>query len=171
MYCPQCSQQQISDEMHFCSRCGFQLTGVRELMAGGKVLPVHEDKLESRRVLALKGARSGVVLMLISLPIALVVTVLTASDDDFAVLFLLPVLMMLVGFIRTCYGIFCQSRSKELKSAAEKKVVSIPTFRTPENLNAGMPHIQLLQPSKQTAEVRQPASVTENTTRLLDEDA
>ena len=171
MYCPQCSQQQISEEMHFCSRCGFQLTGVRELMAGGGVLPVREDKLENRRAMALKRARSGVMLMLISLPIALVVLVLTASDDDFAVLFLLPVLIMLVGFLRTCYGIFCQGRSKELKSAAEQKPTSIPTFRTAEKLNPGVPPIQLLQQSKETAEVRQPASVTEHTTRLLDEDA
>ena len=171
MYCPQCSQQQFSDEMHFCSRCGFQLTGVRELMAGGRVLPVREDKLESRRAVALKGARSGVLLILTSLPIALVILVLTASDDDFAVLFLLPVLLMIIGILRTSYGIFCQGRSKELKSLAEQTPRSIPTFRTAENLNAGAPPIQLLQQSKQTAEVRQPASVTENTTRLLDEDA
>ena len=170
MYCPQCSQQQISDEMHFCSKCGFQLTGVRELMAGGRVLPVRKDKRESRRARALKG-RSGVLLMLLSLPVALIVTVITANDDDFAVLFLIPVLMMLVGLVRTCYGIFCQARSRELKSAEEKKVASIPSFRTPESLNAGVPPIQLLQQSKQTAEVRQPASVTEHTTRLLDEDA
>jgi uncharacterized membrane protein YvbJ len=33
MYCPKCSQQQISDEMRFCSRCGFPLGAVKELIA------------------------------------------------------------------------------------------------------------------------------------------
>lgn len=28
MYCPHCGQQQASDEMRFCSRCGFSLRGV-----------------------------------------------------------------------------------------------------------------------------------------------
>lgn len=140
-------------------------------MAGGRVLPLREDKLESRRAVALRGARSGVMLMLISVPIALVGGVLTASDDDFAVLFLLPVLLVIIGFLRTCYGIFCQGRSKKLKSLGEQKTTSIPAFRTAENLNAGAPPKHLMQQSKQTAEVRQPASVTENTTRLLEEDA
>ena len=35
MYCPKCSQLQISEEMRFCSRCGFALGAVRELVASG----------------------------------------------------------------------------------------------------------------------------------------
>jgi hypothetical protein len=33
MYCPKCSQQQISEEPRFCSRCGFQLDAVKTLLA------------------------------------------------------------------------------------------------------------------------------------------
>lgn len=33
MYCPKCSQQQASDHVRFCSRCGFQLNIVKELLA------------------------------------------------------------------------------------------------------------------------------------------
>src|SRR5215467_2241007 len=39
MYCPNCGQQQVSDEMRFCSRCGLALSGLAEWLAGG--LPVR----------------------------------------------------------------------------------------------------------------------------------
>lgn len=35
MYCPQCSQQQATGEMRFCSRCGFPLKIVSQLVANG----------------------------------------------------------------------------------------------------------------------------------------
>ncbi|HMJ09114.1 MAG TPA: zinc ribbon domain-containing protein [Pyrinomonadaceae bacterium] len=39
MHCPRCGQQQISAETKFCSRCGFQLALVSELLANGGFLP------------------------------------------------------------------------------------------------------------------------------------
>jgi len=33
MYCPKCSQIQTEDGLRFCSRCGFQLGVVKELLA------------------------------------------------------------------------------------------------------------------------------------------
>ncbi|HEV2915387.1 MAG TPA: zinc ribbon domain-containing protein [Pyrinomonadaceae bacterium] len=32
MYCPRCSQQQVSDDVRFCSRCGFKLGVVADLL-------------------------------------------------------------------------------------------------------------------------------------------
>lgn len=42
MYCPRCGQQQISGETKFCSRCGFQLAIVAELVANDGSLPALE---------------------------------------------------------------------------------------------------------------------------------
>lgn len=39
MHCPRCGQQQVSDQTKFCSRCGFQLGLVSELLANGGFLP------------------------------------------------------------------------------------------------------------------------------------
>ena len=39
MHCPRCGQQQVSDQIKFCSRCGFQLGLVAELLAHGGFLP------------------------------------------------------------------------------------------------------------------------------------
>ena len=33
MFCPKCSQQQLSSDVRFCPRCGFQLEVVKELVA------------------------------------------------------------------------------------------------------------------------------------------
>ena len=33
MYCPKCSQEQISDEVRFCPRCGFQLDALKLMLA------------------------------------------------------------------------------------------------------------------------------------------
>lgn len=39
MHCPRCGQQQVSEEIKFCSRCGFPLGLVSELLANGGFLP------------------------------------------------------------------------------------------------------------------------------------
>ena len=39
MHCPRCGQLQVSSETKFCSRCGFQLAIVSELLQHGGTLP------------------------------------------------------------------------------------------------------------------------------------
>ncbi|HEX8637447.1 MAG TPA: hypothetical protein VF692_05245, partial [Pyrinomonadaceae bacterium] len=59
MHCPRCGQQQVSPETKFCSRCGFPLGLVSDLIAHGGFLPqlaeLHNDKTIFTR-------RNGVVL-------------------------------------------------------------------------------------------------------------
>src|SRR5689334_7647741 len=43
MYCPNCGQQQVSDEMRFCSRCGLALTGLAEWLGGGMLVRREEE--------------------------------------------------------------------------------------------------------------------------------
>ena len=39
MHCPRCGQQQVSEDIKFCSRCGFPLGLVSEILAYGGFLP------------------------------------------------------------------------------------------------------------------------------------
>ncbi len=39
MFCPTCGLQQANEESRFCSRCGFLLTGINQVIANGGVLP------------------------------------------------------------------------------------------------------------------------------------
>ncbi|HKX84984.1 MAG TPA: zinc ribbon domain-containing protein [Pyrinomonadaceae bacterium] len=43
MHCPRCGQQQVSEQTKFCSRCGFQLGLVSELLEHGGFLPQLAD--------------------------------------------------------------------------------------------------------------------------------
>src|SRR5260370_5398512 len=66
MFCPRCGQQQATDALRFCSRCGFPLEGAMHLLAHGGMLPhfqqvTGEKEISPRR----KGVKQGVLVMLI----------------------------------------------------------------------------------------------------------
>lgn len=54
MHCPRCGQQQVSEEIKFCSRCGFPLGLVSELLAHGGFLPQLAELYKSKRWLTKK---------------------------------------------------------------------------------------------------------------------
>jgi hypothetical protein len=54
MYCPRCGQQQASEEIKFCSRCGFPLGLVSELIAHGGFLPQLADLHKTKKRLTKK---------------------------------------------------------------------------------------------------------------------
>src|SRR5262245_62013450 len=39
MHCPRCGQQQVTEDTKFCSRCGFSLNIIAEVVANGGSLP------------------------------------------------------------------------------------------------------------------------------------
>src|SRR4051812_24535522 len=81
MFCPQCGQQQASDERRFCSRCGFPLSIVAELLASGGVLTTRADSETEPRVVSPRGrgVRQGVAILFIGWIITGVVAVLTST--------------------------------------------------------------------------------------------
>ncbi len=177
MYCPKCSQEQISDEMRFCSRCGFSLIAVRDLVAGGHALvkPEAETALSSGQ----KGVRRAAWALLVSVALASFVGFLTAIEDDFAVFFVFPFLIFVIGFALMIYGVFIADKRAARKKAAalqqqlaasmQAQLSAAP--RTPELDPSRMAVESLPARRGETAEMLRPPSVTENTTRLLDEDA
>lgn len=166
MYCPRCSQQQVSEEVRFCSRCGLPLVAMRELVAaGGEVAERSAEVPAARPLKALKGVRKGVKMMLFSFPLALFAGILTANDDVFAFLFLIPVLCLVAGFARLLYATFVEGRAPRVEQlgSAERAPELPPQRAVPVKAVAG----QRLQ----TAEmIHQPPSVTEGTTRLLEDE-
>lgn len=180
MYCPKCSQQQVSEEVRFCSRCGFQLSAVRELIASDGALETLEVKAPGRQLApSLRGVRQGAWMMLASLPAALVVAFLAGVvDDALAVLLLLPLICFVAGFLRLLYATFLTKRAPhENEDAAQPHITSrMPAqmgaaARSPElPPSQASPVAAYSPPGVKTAEMAQPPSVTESTTRLLDEE-
>lgn len=187
MYCPKCSQQQASDEVRFCSRCGFSLNAVRELVASSSnssssnsALVEHGAEAQAGQLSRSQmGVRKGARMMLATVALALVVGLLTAMRDDFAILLIPLVLCFIVGFARVLYGVFIaeQRAPKVNREAAQPYAVPVmpgqlDPARSPELSAPKVAPIQSFTAQRgKTAEMaQQPPSVTENTTRLLDEE-
>lgn len=180
MYCPKCSQQQVSDEMSFCSRCGFSLSVVKELVASGtglveSVAEAYPPQLSGGQ----RNARKGAWLMLGSLALAILVGVLAGIDDGFAVLLLVPFLLFVIGFLRILYGVFFADKRATAKELAPQPQV-VPMMPGQLGYNARISQLppprvvpieSFLAQRGKTSEIVQPPSVTENTTKLLDEES
>ena len=177
MYCPQCSQQQISDEMRFCSRCGFPLGSVMQLVASGGEVATPDAPKKSKQSSPMRGVRQGTWIILASFIYTLFVAALSIADEDFAVLFLVSLAAFLVGFGRLLYAVFVQDRRARKQQETQTDTPAGIPVHTTNNARyqlgqpTGVPVDSFTRPIKTTAEVVQPPSVTENTTRFLDDEA
>jgi zinc-ribbon domain len=159
MYCPNCGQQQMSDEMRFCSRCGFGLSGLAEWLAGGKLPAKRTDEaplapLSPRR----KGIRRAAKLMFFSGVLFPVFLLLSLLFNEGGVM-IFPLAIYFVSLVMMLYArLFGDPNAPVLNRAAQ-------TARF-ETTNIPTPRIGRQQ--VRTNELEQPRSVTEHTTRLLE---
>ena len=188
MYCPQCGQQQASTEMRFCSRCGFPMSGVVELLASGGVLPtggaqIQEVSDSPRR----QGVRQGVIMMLVGAVLVPIMGILGGFPWGANLMeLLLPITAVICfagGLMRILYATFFEQSAPKTHADIPTYVAPPPTLPAPPQLKAEA-RVSALPPQREqppasfftpprrldTAELVQPPSVTENTTRLLDED-
>lgn len=170
MYCPKCGQQQISEEMRFCSRCGLALSGLAEWLAGGQVLPAKRseetqvDQMSPRR----KGTRRAAKLMFFSgvlFPVFLMISIAVEEGGPMVIpfgLFFISLVMMLYA------RLFSDKTAPAIHQAAQTSALgSAPAYGSlPPAANTPIPVV--VRQQVRTNELAQPPSVTENTTRLLD---
>jgi hypothetical protein len=182
MYCPQCGQQQASSEMRFCSRCGFQMEGVAELLAQGGVFRSGDEQLQEQALSPRRrGVRQGVMMMLLGVVIVPVLAILNSFANGPGILDLLVPITAVIcfagGLMRILYAILFEQSTPEVKRDAPAYANPV----TPAQLNAGVRTSALPPPQSipvptfaprrtNTAELVPPPSITENTTKLLDED-
>src|SRR5258707_8157117 len=79
MFCPRCGQQQATDALRFCSRCGFPIEGAMMLLANGGMLPQYpllegEQKISPRK----KGVKQGALLFLLGVVLVPILAVFTS---------------------------------------------------------------------------------------------
>jgi hypothetical protein len=180
MFCPQCGQQQVTGVIRFCSRCGFPLDGVVQLLNSGGLLPVLRDPdepvaMSPRR----KGVKQGGLLflsgavivpilgMLASFSNAVFIEVLTA---------LAAIICFLGGPLRMLYAaVFEEGAPKPFRPYGPPTPMPVhpQQFGPPPQRPALTPPPARVQGGwrrPNTAELANPPSVTENTTRLLDKE-
>ena len=186
MHCPQCGQQQLSGELRFCSRCGFPLGGVTELLANGGSLPVAQQAEIGRRRRSprYEGIRQGVILFFLGAVIVPLLGIINSFQVNGSLLDVLvpisAVLFFVGGFMRILYAsIFEEGAPVTYAQPPPAALPYAPPPVTSSQLSGGvrgtaLPPAQSIPVSNwrqrhNTAEIVHPPSVTENTTRLLDD--
>ena len=180
MYCPKCSQQQVDDNVRFCSRCGFPLGPVTELLASGGTHPLfpttgQPSGLSPRQ----KGIRQGALMMastMLIVPIvAIMGVVMLGLPAEFVAL--TAIILFMGGLLRILYALFLEEnrQANQLEAAPHYIPPAMPArLSTPTARGTALPPAQSdpvpsWRRPVDTSELVSPPSVTENTTRLLDE--
>ena len=170
MFCPKCGQQS-SDEVRFCPKCGLQLAGLPAYVAANELdaagAPVARAPVMTARR---RGIRRGAKIMFIA-AVLLPAAALLAFEGDAPGPLLLVMTGGLAGLLWLVYSWLFNdnvvpvgkgARRKDLSAAADRPALGSPHFTPAPLFN---------QQRANTAEIYQPPSVTENTTKLLDKDS
>jgi hypothetical protein len=174
MYCPRCGQQQISDEMKFCSRCGLLMSGLAEWLAGGGAPAAREQETPvTLRSPRRKGIRRGAKLMFLSgvlFPVFLVLSLLIDEGAPMTV----PIIIFFVALTMMLYSrLFAEEISSIKSQPAQTSGLGAMSGGSvlPPASNIPMQGLgNLAGQQVRTNELAQPPSVTEHTTKLLDKE-
>lgn len=168
MFCPKCGQQQASDQMRFCSRCGFTLGTVTDLLArDGVPMCGAEGDLSPRQ----KGVRQGVQLLFASLVIGFMTALLSVFVIGRPELFipLTAGVLFLSGILRITYAYMFEQSDEAVTTASAPQLQPNPyDYALPSAKNNFVSSLDTRRVN--TAEIIRPPSVTEHTTKLLDID-
>lgn len=178
MYCPRCSQQQASEETKFCSRCGFPLGLVSEILAHGGFLPQLAELYESKKWLTRKNGIFFTIMWAIFFVLILCplfgVADLDALAGASALVGIFGGLMWLIASL-----MFLKSASNEPFPANELPNANVSNLHQANPKTLPPPQTQSAQSyvppanswnAPNTSEYAIPQSVTEGTTKLLKKD-
>ncbi len=155
MHCPKCGDGFASDEARFCRRCGFEIAGVKEFLTKGS----DETKPDYTRRKSFKQAMALTTACLIAIIINIVLRHAFSISPIYGKLIIVSLLAL-----ATLKMVMPAALEKKMR-AAKARGLSSPTTRA---LEPPKEYINDLQAFNQ-AERLAPPSVTETTTKLLDD--
>src|SRR5947209_19847334 len=121
MFCPRCGQQQASEEVRFCSRCGLHLDALAEFVESGGRL-ASRDASEDLPALTprQRGTRMGLLILVAGLIFGVLAVILTAFKEDF-----FPFLI-LAAFILTSASCACSTACFSKTTRRAKRPPGVP---------------------------------------------
>jgi len=152
--------------MRFCSRCGLALSGLADWLTGG--LPVRRADLAQVPAVTprRKGMRRAAKLMFFSgvlFPVFLVISIAVNEGGPL----IIPILIFFVSLVMMLYArLFGDNTAPVVNQAAQTSALGSSSARG--SLPPPLPMPDIGRQRVRTNELAQPPSVTENTTRLLD---
>jgi hypothetical protein len=171
MFCPRCGQQ-AAEEVRFCSRCGLPLDAAAELVEAGGLRGPELTRGEASVGLTprQRGARKGLLIVAGGGFFFAVAALLTAFRDELFPFLILAGLVITAGVMRLLYGLLLEEHAPAKETVKPAAELPREQTRAAELPPARAVHASAYaKPDARTADMAAPLSVTENTTRLLDE--
>ena len=166
MYCPNCGQQQISDEMRFCSRCGLALTGLAEWLAGGRIQRVEQTQAPEPSPRSKHTRRAAKLMFFSGVLFPIFLGICLAVEEGGPMFF--PFFVLFVSLVWMLYArLFISNTPRVTYQAPETTALGSMSARS-SLPPASTTSIPVGRPQVRTNELAQPPSVTENTTRFFD---
>ena len=178
MFCPRCSQEQISEEIKYCSRCGFLLADVAEALKNDGL--VKRNVVQSAKDLR-KATISGISMMALSAIFVLLTFIFWTPEPNFFVQFnlLIGMLVFIFGMVFIGYSFLIKPKGIEKEETKDSSFntskKSFDTAKPTNNLlnEPDLTNIANYSPPKtnlMTNELVGIPSVTDGTTKLLEKD-
>ena len=179
MHCPKCGQQQISEETRFCSRCGFLLTGIAQVISNEGAIPSANSAFFAADSPRRRGVKQGAFVFLLSfliVPLAAILALALRMDEPF-----LPALSAIIltvgGLLRIVYALMFESGNPGGRTLEEDVFVASQGLITNKKGAAKLPAAQSIPVNtyappatgnwRDTNDLAVPGSVTDSTTKLL----
>lgn len=148
MFCSKCGQEQASESVHFCSRCGFELKTIEEGPAKRLILMAMYLVITIGAIFGWGSITSGPGYMQVRIFITIVAAI------TFYLLFARDLMQIF-------NKLFAQGVERNKQISSGNQETALPPARNTGAQPLGSHRIN-------TAEMVQPPSVTEHTTNLLD---
>lgn len=181
MFCPRCGQEQISNELRFCSRCGFLMEGMMEVVMNGALPLTFFDKSNPKAISPRKkGVTQGGMLMLSGVLIVPLLAILSdALNFGEMIVAISAIITFVGGFVRLIYALIFESgvpvvsKDEGLLDAFKQNLIEKAKGKKelpPQQTEPVSTYVPPQQGNWRDTKDLVKTSVTENTTKLLDEE-
>lgn len=184
MHCPNCGQQQVSNEIRFCSRCGFPLGLVSEILSNGGFLPQLADLNQKKKFTKKHGVFFSLFWFVLFVLILTPFFGMADADEVAGVMAILGVFgsfLILVGSLIFLKSAKSLHQNPQFQNNVQQFPVQQPQniYQTSQNAlppQQSQPVSSFVPPNAgswkaaDTGELVQPRSVVENTTKLLNKE-
>jgi hypothetical protein len=179
MFCPQCGQRQVANDVRFCSSCGLPLGVVSEVLAHRGQLPALAPVQQGANPLSprQKGIRQGAMLMMSTMlvvPLVVFISVFITGAPQFFIP-AAAVICFVGGLLRIIHALILEEAAPPAPPHAYVQPAMTPNYLGTHDRAAALPPPQSAPahsthpPRFDTGELAPPrASVTDHTTRLLE---
>ena len=182
MHCPRCGQKQVSEDIKFCSRCGFPLGLVSEILSHGGFLPQLADLHKTKTKITKK---NGMIFSLFWLLFFLLIMTpfwgIVNVDELAGMSAILGIFGGLLIFLASLF--FLKNPPKDISASPVNALPQSNVYNIHGTNSNALPPQQSIpvetyvSPTRagswkapDTGELAQPHSVIENTTKLLNKD-